>query len=257
MIHKLAVIDPDAQIGKDVSVGPFSSIENDTLIGDGTWIGPNVTIMSGARIGKNCKVFPGAVISAIPQDMKFDGEYSTVEIGDHTTIRECVTVNRGTRAKNKTIVGDHALLMAYVHIAHDCIVGNQCVIVNSCGLAGEVEVGDFAILGGATVVHQFVKIGAHCIIGGGSKVRVDVPPYVKADREPLSYIGVNSVGLRRRHFNIDKINEIQDMYRCFFQKGLNSTQAMEEVENNFKQSVERDTVLEFFKSSKRGTIKGI
>lgn len=255
MIHKLAVVHPDAQIGKNVTVEPFSMVDKDTIIGDGTWIGPNASIMSGARIGKNCRIFPGAVVSAIPQDLKFAGEESTVEIGNNVTIRECVTVNRGTVAKDKTIIGNSTLLMAYVHIAHDCIIGNNCVIVNYTGLAGEVEVGDFAIISGATVVHQFVRIGKHCIIGGGSKVRVDVPPYVKADREPLSYLGINSVGLRRRQFSNETISDIQEMYRLIYQQNLNISQALDEIEKIIPHSEEKNEILNFFRNSSRGFIK--
>jgi len=255
MIHKLAVVHPDAQIGKNVTIEPFSMVDKNTIIGDGSWIGPNASVMSGARMGKNCKIFPGAVVSAIPQDLKFAGEDSTTEIGDNVTIRECVTINRGTKAKNKTIIGNNTLLMAYVHIAHDCIVGNNCVIVNYTGFAGEVEVGDFAIVSGATVVHQFVRIGMHCIIGGGSKVRVDVPPFVKADREPLSYVGINSVGLRRRQFSPESISSIQEMYRFIYQHNLNISQALDKIENEIPQSGERDEILRFFRSSSRGFIK--
>jgi UDP-N-acetylglucosamine acyltransferase len=255
MIHKLAVVHPDAQIGKNVTIEPFSVVDKNTVIGDGCWIGPNVNIMSGARMGKNCKIFPGAVVSAIPQDLKFAGEDSTVEMGDNVTIRECVTVNRGTKTRNKTIIGNNTLLMAYVHIAHDCVIGNNCVIVNYTGFAGEVEVGDFAIVSGATVVHQFVRIGMHCIIGGGSKVRVDVPPFVKADREPLSYVGINSVGLRRRQFSSDIISSIQEMYRLIYQQNLNISQALDRIEREIPQSVERDEILNFFRKSTRGFIK--
>ena len=200
MIHSLAFVQPEAKLDKGVTIEPFSTIASDVEIGKGTWIGPNVTIMDGARIGENCKVFPGAVISAIPQDMKFVGEKTTAGIGDNTTIRECVTINRGTVASGKTVVGKNCLLMAYVHVAHDCFIGNNCILVNNVGLAGEVVVGDWAILAGASIVHQFVHIGKHSIIGGGSKVRIDVPPYITADRDPLAYVGVNSVGLRRRNF---------------------------------------------------------
>lgn len=255
MIHKLAVVHPDAQIGKNVTIEPFAVVDKNTVIGDGCWIGPNVNIMSGARMGKNCKIFPGAVVSAIPQDLKFAGEDSTVEMGDNVTIRECVTVNRGTKARNKTIIGNNTLLMAYVHIAHDCVIGNNCVIVNYTGFAGEVEVGDFAIVSGATVVHQFVRIGMHCIIGGGSKVRVDVPPFVKADREPLSYVGINSVGLRRRQFSSDIISSIQEMYRLIYQQNLNISQALDRIEREIPQSAERDEILNFFRKSTRGFIK--
>ncbi len=255
MIHKLADIHPHALIGKNVSIGPFSSIADDVQIGNSTWIGPSVTIMEGTRIGKNCRVFPGAVIGAIPQDMKFEGEKTTVEIGDDTTVREFVTINRGTKAAWKTVVGNHTLLMAYVHIAHDCDIGNHCILVNNTTLAGEVKVHDWAILSGATLVHQFVHIGVHVIVGGGAKVRKDVPPYVKADREPLSYMGVNSVGLRRRGFSNEKINEILDIYRTIFLKGLTVSQALEVIEQDYQPSTERDEILTFIKNSNRGIIR--
>ena len=255
MIHNLAFVQPEAKLDKGVTVEPFSTIASDVEIGEGTWIGPNVTIMDGARIGKNCRVFPGAVISAIPQDMKFKGETTIAEIGDNTTIRECVTINRGTVAAGKTIVGKNCLLMAYVHVAHDCLIGNNCILVNNAGLAGEVVVDDWAILSGATMVHQFVHIGKHSIIGGGSKVRIDVPPYITADREPLAYIGVNSVGLRRRKFSNEKINEIQNMFRVIYLKNLNNSQALEEVEREFPKSIERDEILSFFRNSSRGVIR--
>ena len=256
MRSESAYIHPDACIGKDVVIEPFSYIAGDVKIGDGTWIGPNVTIMGGARIGRKCRIFPGAVISAIPQDMKYAGEESTVEIGDNTTIRECVTVNRGTKVAYKTVVGNNTLLMAYVHVAHDCVVGNNCILVNSVGLAGEVIIGDWAILGGTTVVHQYVKIGGHVMIGGGSKVRKDVPPYVKTDRDPLIYLGINSIGLTRRNFSKEKIEEIHEIYRLIYQKGLNYTQAMEKIENEMPATPERDYILSFIKESKRGIIKG-
>jgi len=256
MRPELTYIHPDASIGKDVVIEPFSYIGGDVEIGDGTWIGPNVTIMGGARIGRKCRIFPGAVISAIPQDMKYAGEESTAEIGDNTTIRECVTVNRGTKASHKTVVGNNTLLMAYVHIAHDCVVGNNCILVNSVGLAGEVIIDDWAILGGGTSVHQFVNIGGHVMIGGGSKVRKDVPPYVKADREPLIYLGINSIGLTRRNFSKEKIEEIHNVYRLIYQKGLNYTQAMEKIENEMPATSDRDYILSFINKSKRGIIKG-
>ena len=255
MIHKLAFVQPEAKLDKGVIVEPFSTIAGDVEIGEGTWIGPNVTIMDGARIGKNCQIFPGAVISAIPQDMKFEGEITTAEIGNNTTIRECVTMNRGTVAAGKTRVGNNCLLMAYVHVAHDCIIGDHCILVNNSGLAGEVVVGDWAILAGASLVHQFVHIGKHSIIGGGSRVRIDVPPYITADRDPLAYVGVNSVGLRRRNFSNEKINEIQDMYRVIYLKKLNNSQALEEVEKEFPKSIERDEILSFFRNSSRGVIR--
>ncbi|MBE9512149.1 MAG: acyl-ACP--UDP-N-acetylglucosamine O-acyltransferase [Bacteroidetes bacterium] len=249
-------IHPDARIGKNVVIEPFSYIAGDVKIGDSTWIGPNVTIMSGARIGRKCRIFPGAVISAIPQDLKYTGEESTAEIGDNTTIRECVTVNRGTKVAYKTVVGNNTLLMAYVHIAHDCVVGNNCILVNSVGLAGEVIIDDWAILGGATVVHQYVNIGGHVMIGGGSKVRKDVPPYVRVDRDPLTYLGINSIGLTRRNFSKEKIEEIHNIYRWIYQKGLNYSQAMEKIENEMPATPELDYILSFIKKSERGIIGG-
>ncbi|MFO8236378.1 MAG: acyl-ACP--UDP-N-acetylglucosamine O-acyltransferase [Bacteroidales bacterium] len=250
-------IHPDANIGKNVKIEPFTSIAGDVVIGDGTWIGPNATIMDGARIGKNCKIFPGAVISAIPQDLKFEGEQSTAEIGDNTTIRECVTVNRGTKSKNKTVIGRNSMLMAYTHIAHDCIIGNNIIIGNTSQIAGEVVIDDWAILSGLVAVHQFVRIGKHVIISGGSLVRKDVPPYIKAAHEPLAYAGVNSIGLRRRNFTNEKINEILEIYREIYLRGNNNSQAMENIKSNMPVTEERDEIITFLESSERGVIKGV
>ena len=255
MISNLAFIHPDARIGKDVTVEPFAYIAGNVVIGDGTWIGPNATIMDGARIGKQCRIFPSAVVSGIPQDLKFRGEETTAEIGDNTTIREGVTVNRGTAAVGKTIVGNNCLLMAYSHIGHDCTIGNNCIIGNSTGLAGEVKVDDWAILSGGTLVHQFTHIGAHVMIGGGSKVRTDVPPFIKADRDPLSYMGINSVGLTRRGFEKERIDEIHNIYRVIYQNGMNISQALDHVEKEFKPSPDRDYILEFIRKSERGIIR--
>lgn len=250
------IIHPDARIGENVIVEAFTTISANVVIGAGTWVGPNVTIMDGARIGSNCKIFPGAVISAVPQDLKFRGEDSVAVIGDNTVIRECVTVNRGTSAKGKTVIGDNSLLMAYVHVAHDCHIGNYCIIVNSVGLAGEVEIGDYAIVGGMTAVHQFCRIGAHSMVGGASKVRKDVPPYIRASREPLQYLGVNTVGLRRRGFSNEVIYTVQDILKMLYQKGLNTSQALEKIMNDFPVSEERDTIVDFVRNSSRGIIKG-
>ncbi len=254
--HPLSNVHPEAKIGANVVIEPFATIAKDVVIGDNSWIAPNAVIMDGARLGKNCKVFPGAVIAAIPQDLKFKGEYTTAEIGDNTTIRECVTVNRGTSARGKTTIGNNCLLMAYVHVAHDCEVGNNIVLVNNVALAGEVKVDDWAILGGGSVVHQFVHIGCHSFISGASKVGKDVPPYVKAARDPLSYVGLNSLGLRRRNFTNEKINEIQDIYRVIFQKGLNYSNACEFIETNMNATPERDEIVQFIRGSKRGIMKG-
>lgn len=255
MIHPQSVVDPKSTIGADVTIGPFSSIESDVTIGEGTWIGPNVTIMSGARIGKNCRIFPGAVIAAIPQDLKFEGEASTVEIGDNTTIRECVTINRGTKAYGKTVLGSDCLVMAYVHVAHDCIIGNHVILVNSVALAGHVEIGDWAIISGLSAVHQFVKIGKHAMIGGGAMVRKDVPPFITAAGDPLGYAGINSVGLRRRGFTQDQIHTVQDIYRFLYQSGKNISQAIEEIEAQFGGDQLAIDTLDFINASERGLIR--
>ncbi|SDM24063.1 UDP-N-acetylglucosamine acyltransferase [Daejeonella rubra] len=257
MIQPLAYIHPQAKIAENVVIEPFVTIYKDVVIGEGTWIGSNVTIMDGARIGKNCRIFPGAVVSAPPQDMKYKGEASTVTIGDNTIIRECVTLNRGTALdKNTTTIGSNCLLMAYVHVAHDCIIGNNVIIANSVQLAGHIEVQDFAFIGGASAVHQFVSIGAHSIISGGSLVRKDVPPYTKAGREPLSYVGINSVGLRRRGFSSEQINEIQDIYRTIFLKKLNISRALDIIETEREPTEIRDEILDFIRNSNRGVMKG-
>jgi UDP-N-acetylglucosamine acyltransferase len=252
----LANIHPEAVIGQGVTIDAFTTIQKDVVIGDGTWIGPNVTVMDGARIGKNCKVFPGAVISGIPQDLKFRGEKTTAEIGDNTTIRECVTLNRGTIDKYKTVIGSNCLVMAYAHIGHDSFIGNYCILGNTTQLAGHVVIDDFAIFGGACAVQQFSKIGSHAYIGGGSLVRKDVPPYTKAAREPLAYAGVNSVGLRRRGFTSEKIAEIQEIYRYLFLKGLNNSKALDLIERDLPQSPERDYIISFIRESDRGVMKG-
>ncbi|MFV0482676.1 MAG: acyl-ACP--UDP-N-acetylglucosamine O-acyltransferase [Bacteroidales bacterium] len=256
MNQPFSYVHPEAKVADNVVIEPFVTINKDVVIGEGTQIGSNVTILPGSRIGKNCKIFPGAVIGAIPQDLKFRGEYSTAEIGDNTTIRECVTVNRGTASKSKTVVGSNCLIMAYAHIAHDCFVGNQVIIGNSCQMAGEVIVDDWVIISGMTAIHQFVHIGAHSFISGGSLVGKDVPPYIKAARNPLSYVGINSIGLRRRQFTTEKIREVQDIYRYIFQRGMNTTQACDFIESEMSATVERDDILLFVRESKRGIIKG-
>jgi UDP-N-acetylglucosamine acyltransferase len=256
MKQPLAYIHPDAKIAPNVVIGPFVTIDKNVEIGEGTRIGSNVTILEGTRIGKNCNIFPGAVLGAIPQDLKFVGEETTAEIGDNTTIRECVTVNRGTKSKGKTIVGSNCLLMAYVHIAHDCVIGNNVIVANACQIAGEVVVDDHAIIGGGSLVHQFTRIGAHVMIQGGSKIGKDVPPYVMAGREPISYAGINSVGLRRRNFSNEQINDIQNVYRYLFVMGLNNTQAISKIEEEVAPSKERDEILSFVRDASRGLIKG-
>ncbi|WP_339737298.1 acyl-ACP--UDP-N-acetylglucosamine O-acyltransferase [uncultured Sunxiuqinia sp.] len=256
MKQPLAYVHSESQVADNVVIEPFVTIDKDVIIGEGTRIGSNVTIMPGTRIGKNCRIFPGAVIGAVPQDLKFKGEYTTVEIGDNTTIRECVTINRGTAARGKTVVGNNCLIMAYVHVAHDCLVGNNVILVNSTQLAGEVIIDDWAIIGGMSAIHQFCHIGSHVMISGGSLVRKDVPPFIKAGREPLSYVGINSIGLRRRSYNNDKIREVQEIYRYIYQKGLNISQAVEIIEAEMSATPERDEILMFVKDSKRGIIRG-
>lgn len=256
MNQPLAYVHPGAKIAKNVVIEPFTTIHNNVAIGEGTWIGSNVTIMEGARIGKNCNIFPGSVISAVPQDLKFQDEETIVEIGDNTTLREYVTINRGTIDKGKTVVGKNCLIMAYCHVAHDCVVGDNCIFSNNSTLAGHVTVGNHVILAGMTAVHQFCTIGQHAFITGGSLVRKDVPPFVKGAREPMSYVGINSIGLRRRGFKSEKIREIQNIYRILYQKNYNNSQAARLIEAEMEATNERDEILQFIKNSKRGIMKG-
>lgn len=257
MEQPLAYIHPDAKIGKNVVIGPFVTIDKNVVIGDGTRIEPNVTIYEGARIGKNCRIFPGAVIAAVPQDLKFRGEETTVEIGDNNMIRECVTIHRGTASKGKTVIGNNCLIMAYAHIAHDCVLGSNIILANAVQLAGEVEVDDFAIIGGGTLVHQFSRIGGHVMIQGGSHINKDIPPYVRAARMPISYTGINTVGLRRRNFSNETIALIQDVYRSLFASGMNTTEALAYIESEIPASKERDEIVAFVRASSRGIIKGL
>ncbi|MFT4544024.1 MAG: UDP-N-acetylglucosamine acyltransferase [Bacteroidia bacterium] len=256
MNQPLSFVHPQAKIADNVVIEPFVTIHKNVEIGQGCWIGSNVTIMEGARIGKNCRIFPGAVISAVPQDLKFDGEESFVEIGDDVTIRECVTINRGTKASGKTVIGNKCLIMAYVHVAHDCILGEGVILANACTLAGHIIIDDYAILGGMSALHQFVRIGAHAIVSGGALVVKDVPPYCKAARYPLSYSGVNSVGMKRRGFSVEKVREIQEIYRVLFLKHYNVTQALSHLEAEFLVTDERDEIIKFIRDSKRGIMKG-
>jgi UDP-N-acetylglucosamine acyltransferase len=256
MNQLLANIHPEAQIAQNVIIEPFSTIQRNVVIGEGTWIGPNVTIMEGARIGKNCKIFPGAVVSGVPQDLKFRGEETTAEIGDNTVIRECVTISRGTVDKHKTVIGSDCLLMAYVHVAHDCVIGNRVILANCVQLAGHVTIDDWAIVGGTSAIHQFVRIGAHVMIAGGSLIRKDVPPFVTAAREPLGYAGINSIGLRRRGYSNETINEIQEVYRHIYLKGKNHMKALEIIRLELPQSKERDQIIDFIANSERGIMKG-
>jgi UDP-N-acetylglucosamine acyltransferase len=255
MNQPLAYVHPQAKIAENVVIEPFAVIHKDVEIGEGSWIGPHAVIMEGARIGKNCRIFPGAVISAVPQDLKFKGENTITLIGDNTTIRECVTVNRGTVDKYRTEIGSNCLIMAYAHVAHDCIIGNHVILANSVQLAGHISIGDYANIGGMSAVQQFVKIGKHTYIGGCSQIRKDVPPFIKAAREPLSYAGINSVGLRRRGYSNEKIAEIQEIYRYIYLKGFNNSEAVNQIELEIPATTERDEIVNFISNSERGIIK--
>ena len=256
-IHPLATVHPNAKLGENVEVGPYAYIEEFVEIGDGCRILPHATIFNYVKMGKNCCVFPGAVIGAVPQDLKFDGEVTYVEIGDNVNIRECATINRGTKASGKgvTKVGSNTLLMSYCHVAHDCTVGEHCILVSYVGIAGETDVDDWAILGGSTVAHQFSKIGKHAMVGGGSKINKDIPPFILCGRDPITFAGINIVGLRRRGFTSDQIRNIKDIYDIIYSSGMNVSDACARVEIGFPQSEERDTILNFIRNSKRGIVR--
>lgn len=256
MKQPLAYIHPAAKIASSVVIDPFVTIDANVEIGEGTRILSGATILEGSRIGKNCTIFPNAVIGAIPQDLKFVGEETVAIIGDNTTIRECVTVNRGTAARGKTVVGSNCLIMAYAHVAHDCIVGDNVILSNATQLAGEVIVDNFAIIGGGTLVHQFCHLGAHIMVQGGALINKDIPPFVKAAREPIAYTGINSVGLRRRGFSSETIREIQEVYRYIYMSNLNVSDAVERIEAELPATPERDEILQFVRNSKRGIIRG-
>lgn len=255
-ISTLAYVHPEAKLGDNIIVEPFAYIDNNTEIGDGTHIMPQATILSGARIGKNCTIFPHSTISAIPQDLKFEGEETVAIIGDNTILRECTTVNRGTASKGFTKVGNNCLIMAYSHVAHDCELKNNVILGNASQLAGEVVIEDYAIVSGGSLVHQFTRIGAHVMIQGGSKVPKDIPPFVMVGREPITFVGLNVVGMRRRSFSSERINSIQEVYRYLYQSGYNTTQALERIENELPQTEERDIILNFVRSSSRGIVRG-
>ncbi|NLA62500.1 MAG: acyl-ACP--UDP-N-acetylglucosamine O-acyltransferase [Bacteroidales bacterium] len=255
-ISSLAYVHPNVEIRDDVIVDPFAYIEDNVVIGAGTRIMPHACIMSGARIGKNCTIFPNAVISGIPQDLKFEDEESLAIIGDNTTIRECVTINRGTKSRGQTVVGNNCLLMAYCHVAHDCILKDYVIVGNSVQIAGEVEVDDYAIISGGTLVHQFTRVGKHTMIQGGTRLGKDIPPYTVAGREPVSYVGLNIVGLRRRGFSREQINNIQEIYRYLYLSGYNISQALEKIESEIAESEERTDIIDFVRASSRGVVRG-
>lgn len=254
-ISPLACVSENALLGKDVTIGPFVTIDDNVVIGDGTIIDSNAVIHSGARIGKNCHIHSGAVVSDIPQDLKFKGEDSLAIIGDNTSIREFVTIHRGTASKGKTTIGNKCLIMAYCHVAHDCELGDNVIMSNQVQLAGEVVVGDFAVLGGGALVHQFTHIGKHVMLQGGSLVNKDLPPYIMAGRYPISYEGVNSVGLHRRGFSEEQINKIQQVYRVLYLSRLNNSEALAKVIAELPQSQEKDDIVNFVKASKRGIVR--
>ncbi|PHR47411.1 MAG: acyl-[acyl-carrier-protein]--UDP-N-acetylglucosamine O-acyltransferase [Fluviicola sp.] len=257
MINKLASVSTNTKIADDVVIEPFTSIYEDVEIGKGTHIGPNVTIYPGTRIGENVKVFPGAVLGAVPQDLKFGGEYTTVEIGNNTTIRECVTIHRGTSDKMKTVVGKNCLIMGYVHIAHDCTLGNNVILANYTGLSGHVQIDDHAILEGKVAAQQFMHIGSHAFIAGASLVRKNVPPFVRAAREPLSFAGVNAVGMRRRNFSEDDIKLIEDIYRIIFVQNNNISKGLQSLDEDLPDSALKQMVIDFIKNSEKGIIRGL
>ena len=256
MKQPLAYVHPAAKIASNVVIDPFVTIDQNVEIGEGTRIGSNVTILEGARIGKNCTICSGAVISGVPQDLKFRGEDSVAIIGDNTTIRECVTINRGTASKGKTVVGSNCLIMAYCHVAHDCVIGDNVIMSNATQVAGEVVIDNFAVIGGGALIHQFSHIGQHVMVQGGALVNKDIPPYVKAGREPIAYAGINSIGLRRRNFTTEQIREIQEIYRYLYLSGLNNSDAVERIEAELPASKERDEIILFVRNSKRGIIRG-
>jgi len=255
LIHPLSSIHRDAQIAPGVRVGPFTTIHKDVVIGEGTVVGSNAVIQEGARIGKNCQIFPGAVVSSAPQDLKFAGEYTTCEIGDHTVVREYATINRGTSESGRTVVGAHGLIMAYSHVAHDCVLGNNVILANACNLAGHVIIDDHARLGGMCAVHQFVRIGRNVMVQGGSLIMKDVPPYALAGRRPMRYLGVNSIGLKRLGMDASQINHIQNIYRQVYSSG-NAGNGIKRVENDIKESAIRDEILAWVRNSKRGILRG-
>jgi len=255
-LHPTAIVDRSAQLGENVRVGPYAVIEGNTVIGDGTVIGPQAYIAAGTRIGRNCRVFKGAVLGTVPQDLKYKGEDTLLEIGENTTIREFATLNRGTVESGTTRIGAHCLLMAYVHVAHDCEIGDHVILANAVNLAGHVKIEEWASVGGMTPVHQFVRIGCHAFIGGGYRVPKDIPPYILASGEPLQYSGLNSVGLRRRNFSSETLLLLKRVYKLIFRSGKNVSQALQTIEQEFQPTPEIQHIIEFIRASQRGIIRG-
>lgn len=256
LISPMASIHPEAHLGEGVQVGPFAVIEENTVIGDGTVVHAGAFVRYGSRVGKHCQIHPGAVIGGIPQDLKFVGEDSIAVIGDHTQVRECATVNRGTATKGKTVVGSHCLLMAYSHIGHDCVLGDHVIIGNASQIAGEVFIDDYAIASGGTLVHQFTRISKHVMIQGGSRLGKDIPPYTLVGRDPITYCGINIVGLRRRGFTNEQIYQINDIYRTIYQRGLNTSQAIKIITEEQPDNDITRFIIDFINSSERGIVRG-
>lgn len=255
-IHPTALVDKNAQLGENISIGPFAVIEADVVIGDDSSIGPQVYVADGARIGRKCAIHKGAVVATLPQDLKFGGEKTLFEIGDETVIREFCTLNRGTLAHGKSSIGRQCLLMAYSHVAHDCTVGDHVIMANGVQLGGHVTIEDWAIIGGMTPVHQFCKVGQHCMIGGGFRVIQDVPPYILASEEPLRYCGLNSVGLRRRGFSEETTLLLKRAYRFLYRSGLNVSQAVARIKAEVTPIAEVQHMIAFIESSDRGILRG-
>ena len=253
-IHPTAIVDPGAEIGQNVTIGPFAIIEADTVIGDGSQIASHVLVASGARIGKECIIHKGTVVSTVPQDLKFGNEATTFHIGDRTVIREFCTLNRGTKDKWKSVIGSDCLLMAYSHVAHDCTIGNNVILANVVQLGGHVTIEDWVILGGMCAVHQFCHIGQHAIVGGHFRIVQDVPPYITASSEPLKYAGLNSIGLKRRGFQPEQISTIKKAYRLLYRSKLNKTHAIERIKTELEQTEEIKNILTFIENSQRGLI---
>lgn len=256
MIHKFSEVSPNAKIGENVTIGPFCVIEDDVVIGDGCVLMSNVHVFPGTRLGKNNRIFPGASIGAVPQDLKFVGEYTTLEVGDNNTIRECVTLNRGTASRGKTVIGSNNLIMAYCHVGHDCVLGSHIVMSNAIQVAGEVEIDDWAVIGGGSCIPQFSKVGKHSMTSGMSGLNKDVPPYAYAGRTPVQYCGYNKVGMERRGFTPEQVNTVKECYRIIYQMGLNMTAAVEKLKSDMPESEERNEILAFIARSQHGILVG-
>jgi UDP-N-acetylglucosamine acyltransferase len=253
-IDSHALVSPKAQIGDNVTVGPFTVIEDDVIIGSGTTIGSHALMANGTRIGEECRIHHGSVLGTVPQDLKFRGEMTVLEVGDHTTIREYVTMNRGTTDRWKTTVGNHCFIMAYAHVAHDCAIGNHVILANTVNMGGHVVIEDHAVVGGIVAIHQFSHIGRHAMIGGGFRVTKDVPPYVLAGSEPLAFNGLNIIGLKRRNFSKETIDNLEQAYDLIYNSKLNVSQALAKIKEELPMAEEVMNVVEFIEKSKRGII---